>query len=454
MTRVLVVTRDRIGEKMAGPAIRAWEISKALSEEHDVRLVAFGGCSRAGEGFQAVGIGPNDLEGEVGRSDVVLIQGYFMNDFPWLRDCPQVIVVDLYDPFHLESLEVERFKPREQRVAAIDSARYELQKQLERGDMFLCASEKQRDLWIGHLAGVGRVNPDTYDMDQSLRELIAVVPFGTSPEKPARTGPGVKQRVPGIAADDKVVIWGGGLYNWFDPIIVVRAIERVSWKVPEVRMFFLGMKHPNPDIPESEISLKTRSVADELGLTGKHVFFNEDWVPYESRSNYLLDAEIGISTHFDHVETAFSFRTRILDYLWAGLPMISTEGDTFSALIARDGLGIVVPPEDVEALSDALIALLTDDSERGRIRERVEQVAQQYTWPVVLAPLLDFCRDPRRAPDAYRMQTTPDPVKTSILSDSFRSSLSNAWRYLRDGELRTIALKIRKRLGQSRNDQP
>ena len=47
------------------------------------------------------------------------------------------------------------------------------------------------------------------------------------------------------------------------------------------------------------------------------MFFNEDWVAYDDRQNYLLEADVGVSTHLDHVETEFSFRTRILDYLWA-----------------------------------------------------------------------------------------------------------------------------------------
>ena len=38
-----------------------------------------------------------------------------------------------------------------------------LNEQLARGDFFLCASDKQRDFWLGQLAAVGRINPVTYD---------------------------------------------------------------------------------------------------------------------------------------------------------------------------------------------------------------------------------------------------------------------------------------------------
>ena len=85
------------------------------------------------------------------------------------------------------------------------------------------------------------------------------------------------------------------------------------------------------------MAVDARGLSDELGLTGTHVFFNEGWVDYDDRQNYLLEADIGVSTHLDHVETALSFRTRILDYLWASLPMVATRGDSLADLIERAG---------------------------------------------------------------------------------------------------------------------
>ena len=82
--------------------------------------------------------------------------------------------------------------------------------------------------------------------------------------------------------------------------------------------------------------------------------------PYDDRQNFLLEADIGVSTHLDHVETEFSFRTRILDYLWASLPVVATGGDSFGDIIDARGVGLTVPPGDVDALEDALFRLLDD----------------------------------------------------------------------------------------------
>src|SRR5262249_10214245 len=160
----------------------------------------------------------------------------------------------------------------------------------------------------------------------------------------------LKGVVPGIGVDDKVILWGGGIYNWFDPLTLLRALDKLRIRVPEVRLYFLGLRHPNPHVPEMRMAVETQRLADDLGLTGTHVFCKEGGVEYAARQNYLLDADVGVSTPLDHVETEFSFRTRILDYFWAGLPVVATAGDALGDLIEERQVGLTVPAEDVDAL--------------------------------------------------------------------------------------------------------
>jgi hypothetical protein len=147
------------------------------------------------------------------------------------------------------------------------------------------------------------------------------------------------------------------------------------------------------------MATRATELAEELGLLGSSVIFNYEWVPYDDRQNFLLESDVGVSTHLDHVETAFSFRTRILDYIWASLPIVCTGGDSLAALVEARGLGEVVPPDDVDAVADALVRLLRDDETAARYRENLAALAPELTWPRVLEPLVRFCRDPHRAAD-------------------------------------------------------
>jgi hypothetical protein len=113
-----------------------------------------------------------------------------------------------------------------------------------------------------------------------------------------------------------------------------------------------------------------------------------------------------VSTHLDHVETAFSFRTRVLDYLWAGLPIVCTAGDAMGELVEEHGLGAAVAPGDPAALAAALDELLGDDAARSSAAAAVRKVAPEFAWSTALAPLVAFCAAPRRAPDLVDRETS------------------------------------------------
>jgi glycosyltransferase involved in cell wall biosynthesis len=195
--------------------------------------------------------------------------------------------------------------------------------------------------------------------------------------------------------------------------------------------------------------VEARALARELGLFDRYVFFNEDWVAYDDRQNYLLDADIGVSTHFHHVETEFSFRTRILDYLWAGLPFVTTDGDSFADLAASRPLGLTAPPEDVDALEDALYRLLDDDELRARCRENARAAAADYRWSNVLAPIVEFCRNPRRAADLLGAIDEPGPSARRSWKErgGLRQDARIVSHLLKEGGL---GLAARKALGRAR----
>lgn len=398
-SRILVVTGEPLLERMAGPAIRAWEISKALSSEHDVKLLSTAGARVTSPDFEVLHQVGSKLKRETDWADVIVFQGFLLEGAPWLIDSAKILVADVYDPMHLEQLEQARDLGADGRARSIRETSRILNEQLRRADFVLCASEKQRDFWLGQMAGQGRVNALVYDEDESLDSLISVVPFGISDEDPVQSEHAIKGVVPGIGRDDKVIIWGGGVYNWFDPLTLIEAVGRLATRHPEVKLYFMGLKHPNPGVPDMKVAWEAQQLAGRLGLTGKNVFFNTGWVPYNERANYLMDADLGVSTHFNHIETAFSFRTRILDYLWAGLPIVATSGDTFGPLIVENNLGRVVSPEDVDGLESALNEMLFDEPAIEEVRSSVRRFAEEYRWKNVLTPLMEFCRFPRRAPD-------------------------------------------------------
>lgn len=456
-TKVLVITGDPIGKKLAGPAIRAWNMAAALSRKADVTLVTLAGAEAVDAPFTIAHVVPGD-ERAFGKfekwADVIVFQGHALAIFDTLRRSAKVLVADIYDPMHLEQLEQARELGAETWNKQVSDATDVLNEQLQRADFFLCASDRQRHFYLGQLAALGRVNPSTYAGDPDLRGLIDVVPFGLDAAPPRHERDVVKGVRPGIRSDDKLLLWSGGLYNWFDPQTLIRAVAEVSQRRGGgVHLFFQGTKNPNPHVPEMAIVRESKALAQSLGVLDTAVHFNDSWVDFSDRQNYLTEADAGVSTHHAHVETTYSFRTRILDYLWAGLPMVVTKGDHFAELIETEGLGVAVDAGDVDALADALERVLFDAEFAERARENVQRVREHYAWDTVLEPLVNFVERPHPAGDRTLSGSSAGAVvrpRQRRKKSGLRHDLGLVAFYLKNGGPALVVRKIRSRLGQRR----
>lgn len=398
--RILIVTQDVLLPRMAGPAMRAWHMAEHLARDHDVQLLTTSPrCHVTSDRFYVSAAGRSAITEAEAWCDVMVLQGYVTTQHPVLEQSSKIIVFDVYDPLHLETLAFTTGVSPEVRSERVQSSIATLNYQLARGDFLICASQRQRDFYLGQLAALGRLNTTTYDDDPTLRRLIDVVPFGLPNEDPEHSRAVLKGIVPGIELGDELVLWAGGIYDWLDPITLIRAIGLLSQTHPKVRLYFMGVQHPNPSVPRMAVAGKAKGIATEMSLLGKHVFFNNSWIEYADRQNYLLEADVGAVCHFANAETRFAFRTRALDYLWASLPVVSTEGDYFSELINKEGLGLTVPAEDPGALSNALAELLENQLVAQSCRERARLIREHYRWEEVLLPLINFCKNPQHALD-------------------------------------------------------
>jgi glycosyltransferase involved in cell wall biosynthesis/predicted SAM-dependent methyltransferase len=419
---ILIISHDVVDAKMAGPGIRYWELARTLARDQAVTLAVPERTSLEPDGFVLVTFSAQDRESVLQaarRADVVMPCGHTLQVFHELTELGRPIVIDGYDPFTLETLALFADAPAEKRHAHQDAVATLLAQQCLVGDFFICASERQRDRWLGLLEASGRINIRTYADDPTLRRLLDVVPFGLPSERPKHTRRVLKGVAPGIETDDRVILWGGGIWEWLDPLTLIQAIPRVLSRCSKARLIFPGSRHPDAQVPDTPMRARAERLAKDLELLDRAVFFG-DWVDYADWPNYLLEADVGVALHFDTLETRLAFRTRVLDYIWAGLPMLLTQGDATSDLVQAHGLGHVVDFEDVAGVAEALVDLLEGDGERWQ--PRFAEARRQLTWQRAVAPLRAFCQRPVLAADRRQDGGTPPPGGARVAVLEFQSA--------------------------------
>lgn len=387
MSKVLIYSPNLIGPSMAGAAIRAWEFAHALAQEHEVILFSPTPAKIKTDKFKIVCCQDPSFKMSFQQADVLITQRLTL-PLAWLIRSHRVkLIIDAYNPTPFEILEHFKDDSNAIRKEKLSSAISNLIFSFKMADGILCASERQRAFWIGFLLSQKLLSLNHYDQDPSLRSFLEVVPFGLPEHLPTlKKERGLRKKY-GFQATDKILLWGGGIWNWFDPLSLIKALKLISQKRSDVKLVFMGVTPPDPTLPKMSMSGKAMQLAQELQLLDRSVFFNSEWVPYEERHEILLDADIGVSTHFDHLETTFSFRTRLLDYLWASLPILATTGDAFAEMINQYELGKVVAYQDEKALAKAILALVDHPEEIRQIKQNIAQIREHFYWSTVTNPL-------------------------------------------------------------------
>jgi glycosyltransferase involved in cell wall biosynthesis len=113
-------------------------------------------------------------------------------------------------------------------------------------------------------------------------------------------------------------------------------------------------------------------------------------VPAAEIPGLYADADAGVVLLRDRPLFASALPTKLLEVLAAGRPAVLAARGESAALLTRTGAGLVVPPEDPEALAEAWSRLLADPFEaaamgaRGRI-----SVAREFDRDVMVDRWID-----------------------------------------------------------------
>lgn len=371
-------------------------LARALADRHEVVVAARDG-EGSRDGIELRRFAPDSAAKLLDGAGAVIATAWPPRLLPLLRRRDVRLVADLYDPVVLERLEVARHLPRSSRVEReLADARALVGLQLDAADFAVCGSERQRDLLLGMLSQRGRLRPELYGGDPSLRGFLDVVPFGI-PDEPPRDQPGrLRSLLPG--GDDAVVaLWNGSLWRWLDPLTAIRAAQLAGERDARFRLVFLAGRPPGGETAALDAQDEARALAVELGVLGRSVHFVEEWIPYEERAAALLDADMVVSLSGDHLENRFAVRSRLLDALWCNRPAVVTRGDELGERLASCGLARRVDAGDVPGVAAAFARIADQDPPP---EEACEGLRAELGWSSVVAPIAGYLDAPRSRPQA------------------------------------------------------
>jgi alpha-1,3-rhamnosyl/mannosyltransferase len=130
----------------------------------------------------------------------------------------------------------------------------------------------------------------------------------------------------------------------------------------------IGGRLPSGDTP---FSPNPRRIAAELGLAHSVRFL--DWVEEADKPALYRGARL-----FCFPSAYEGFGLPPLEAIASGTPVVACAGSSLEEVVGPGGL--LVPPDDVDALADALRRLALDDAWRARLRAQGLAHAARFSW--------------------------------------------------------------------------
>lgn len=401
---MVFVYADRVAREMGGMGIRALELARALAPHARVSIAA------AATDGSDLGVGvtefaphaPRTLAALVRDADLVVAQPQWPAAMRALAGSGAQLVFDLYDPEVFGTWEHFAGRPARLRRTMAAFAQDRLDHALRLGDRLICGSERQRDLYLGAMVAAGRIDAAGYRHDPSFRAVLDTVPFGVPSAPPVRGDAPGPRALLGLPGDAELILWNGGIWSWLDAPLAIQAFAALRRTRPGAHLVFMGASDA---APARRAAAEARAAATRV----EGVHFHDAWVPYAERAAWLLEADCALSAHRDHLEARYAHRTRLLDCLWAGLPIVCTSGDELADRVERDDLGATAAPGSPAALASALLRVLA--AGRDAYADRLAAAAAEHAWERVAAPLVRWLdepppprpdRSPRRAGERAR----------------------------------------------------
>ena len=372
-------------QKIEGGGMRCWGLATGLHDNgHSVTVSVFQEFVQSYDSYQGINLhnwSLNDSFKEYLNSFDVVIVSYSMGDLSmFVADNLShhiTLVLDCYVPIFIEI----SARDSDDKASELKNYLFELNRfnhVLKRGDFFLCANEPQKHMYAGILGSLGVINPHSYRQNRLL-----MVPFGIdskaiSPELVANNP---------YKADvhDFVLLWMGGLYPWFNFKPLIQAIVDLS-KNPHFKFYLVGGKNPynnHPDFVKQYNSVHKAFV--DNGILGKNVFL-VDWIDFDDRIRWYKHANLVVSINSSGEENIYSWRTRVMDYLWGELPMMSNGGDPLSDELISRGAAIKTGLTSKEIVAN-IEKFMNNPKELDVVRQKLLQTKALYHWERVTKAL-------------------------------------------------------------------
>jgi len=204
-----------------------------------------------------------------------------------------------------------------------------------------------------------------YCPEASLR--VRIVGNGIDDSREARASARGKKQT-----DSPLVLYSGRFVDRKGIRELFQAIPRVLDRMPNVRFVLAGGYGTAAEIERTWLDESLQRYRSQIHFTG--------WLTPDKVSEWYRQADVLVMPSWYE-----PFGMVILEGMLYGLPIAATSVGGPIDILEHDKNAILFPPRNVEALTDAILQLVTKPELRNRVgKEAAKEVRRNWLWPNIV----------------------------------------------------------------------
>lgn len=377
--KVHILTRERFGKLLLGPQIRLERLAQEFTSQGFEAFIYGHLCGNDFDHENRIKPLRPGFTKDIQPSDIVIA-----SELLQARPCNELLSSNLrfhWDCYGLSLPETLSFQGTWPFLKSLADRRRKLVR-------YRTLASRAESVWVSNqeqgtfLAALLATSPSSFESNaaSSFSKKTVLAPMGSRSESfPI----GAPNPYPTPLHGRPIFLWGGGIWPWFDLNTVFDAMARTKDAPEAPCLFFISGRNEATSDYDAPLS-EAISLAKSMELLDTNVFFNSGRVSSSELAPWLEHCTAGIMGSPATLESNLSWRTRYLDLLWAGRPLVASGDDPLARRMANEGAALVVEAGNGEGLAKSILQYASRRQEWLSACSASKRVAESTIWSKTL----------------------------------------------------------------------
>jgi glycosyltransferase involved in cell wall biosynthesis len=167
------------------------------------------------------------------------------------------------------------------------------------------------------------------------------------------------------------LIWLRAFHSIYNPVLAIKVLASLIQEFPDVRLKMGGPDKDGTTLKQFQSAAVELKVTDRVQIVGA--------IPHEKVGDFLSEGDIFLNTtFFDNTPVS------VLEAMACGLCVVSTNVGGIPILIKNEQEALLVPPDDVNAMTQAVRRLLREPQLASQISSGGRTKVEAFDWTEIL----------------------------------------------------------------------